>query len=280
MRTKYHYQKAGATPRRVACSFFLLGFLLPVAPLFADEDHGHDHHEIDHGHADIGIGFADGVWDLHIGAGGHDHDHDGGMVDILSGDDDHDHEGGTEYAPDEAAFVLNPLTAQTVPADPQYSFLGSAGTIYYVAPQDEADAEAVDTIFLGINAEEIATGIFENDEISLELTGVTGPGDFFGYEVDGLGSPNVLFNSADGLPDTLTLGVGSHRHLNWAFTQPGDYELTFLAYGTLDTGGQIGPDQVSQSDPAGYTFEVIPEPSAALLLLLGLLGFSCFRRAR
>jgi anchored repeat ABC transporter substrate-binding protein len=78
-------------------------------------------------------------------------------------------------------------------------------------------------------------------EVRLFPTQLTGPGDFFLYITDALGVPNIYWNSADGFgpSDVATLPVGAHTHLNWAFTEPGEYELTLAA--SLDAGGTPEP---------------------------------------
>ncbi|MEM9588179.1 MAG: FG-GAP-like repeat-containing protein, partial [Planctomycetota bacterium] len=45
--------------------------------------------------------------------------------------------------------------------------------------------------------------------------------------------------SSDGIgeDDTLTVLEGSHTHMNWVFTQPGNYEIDVFASGFLDTNG-------------------------------------------
>jgi surface-anchored protein len=73
-------------------------------------------------------------------------------------------------------------------------------------------------------------------------------------------------NTRDGLDtsDRATLLAGSHGHANWAFTAPGDYDLTFTASGTLAGGG----DPVT-SDPTTFRFTVVPEPGTTTLFLIG-----------
>ena len=53
--------------------------------------------------------------------------------------------------------------------------------------------------------------------------------------------PQVLMATSDGLTsmDMVRLLEESEFHLNWGFTQPGTYELTFRAYGLLDDGDTI-----------------------------------------
>ena len=87
----------------------------------------------------------------------------------------------------------------------------------------------------------------------LLLKSVSGPGNFFSYYVDSFLNPQVLFNSADGIStnDMTTVQGGGDAHLNWAFTQPGDYTVVLEVSGTLVAG-----NQVTSSGPVTFTFSV------------------------
>lgn len=67
-----------------------------------------------------------------------------------------------------------------------------------------------------------------------------------------LGNPTVLFNSANGLPDTISMAAGAHVHANWAFNTATTYTVTFRVSGTLLSTGATVSDQKS------YTFTVQP----------------------
>lgn len=195
---------------------------------------------LDEGHTDIGINYEGGAWDLHI----------------------HDEENDVEYEPDEAILQVNAEAETVISSDPDFAFMGSAGNPVWILPQN---AEVEGLLFLGFGAEELASGIFVSDEISLTLTSYSGTGDFFLYQEDAFGDPTVFMNTADGLSsgDTITAIAGGHTHYYFAFTNPGTYELTFTASGELTGGG-------TTSDFATYTVEVVPEPSTWMMLFLGL----------
>lgn len=195
------------------------------------------------GHSDVGIVYEADQWNLHIGR--------------------HDDIPPMEYAPNEAILQVGPAGRATVPANPLYGFLGPAGSSVYILPQ--ADNPAL--LFLGLGTEEQAGGVFVNDRLTLSLTDVSGPGNFAMYEVGTFGSPTVLMNSGDGITgaDKVDLLAGGHRHVNWAFTSLGDYEVTFRASGILDNG----LNTFTQSTPATYSFSVAPEPGTFALFGLG-----------
>lgn len=194
------------------------------------------------GHADIGIAYENGDWDLHF----------------------HDEEAGGEFEPGEIFIYGSESNSNSfkfsAPGPGNFSFLGDSGDDVFIFPQ----VESADLPFLGIAAEEIDAGIFIGD-ITVSFAGFSGPGDFFLYQVDSFSNPNVIFDSTDGIGESLTISVGSHAHYNWAFTAEGVYTIGLSASGILNDG--MGT--FTQSPIAQYTFGVnaVPEPSSYALLV-------------
>lgn len=62
---------------------------------------------------------------------------------------------------------------------------------------------------------------------ALLLSGVSGPGDVAAFITGTFGTPEVIFDSSDGVNnrDSIVLPAGAHTHVSWAFTQPGVYHL-------------------------------------------------------
>lgn len=89
---------------------------------------------------------------------------------------------------------------------------------------------ALDAVWLGLRAAP-AEG---SEPVPLSLREVRGPGDVAAFITSTFGTPEVLFNSADGLDDkdTVLLPPGAHTHVSWAFSSPGVYELD-IASGEL-----------------------------------------------
>ena len=159
-----------------------------------------------------------------------------------------------EVAPETALLQGIPATRQTIPENPVFGFLGTAGKGVWVLPQDETEG----VLFLGIAGDEIEAGIFENDSVDLQLVSVKGPGDVSLYAVDSFGAPVVYMNSADGIDtdDVFPVKVGGHSHQNWGFTAPGVYKVTLQAFGILTEGGAN-----AQSQSVEFTFELLDSAS-------------------
>lgn len=203
-----------------------------LAGLFGLAFDGRSDTEFTIGHTDVGIVYEDAAWNLHVGR--------------------HEDSPPTEYAPNEAILRVAPASKTSIPASPAFGFLGEPGAAIYVLPEVKDPA----LLFLGLGTGELASGVFVNDQVQLRLKGVTGPGQFFMYEVDSLGAPTVFMNSRDGIAseDVVTLTAGGHRHVNWAFSTPGAYRVALEASGTLTIN-----NQVTASGPITYTFKVLGE---------------------
>lgn len=199
------------------------------------------------GHADIGIGFADGAFDLHV----------------------HDDVTDTEFSPADVILGVGAAAFTTTPA--ALSVFAPVGSSLWVLPKTQHP----DLLFLGFGTEELTASDWIGN-ISLTLTSVSGPGHFGIYDVGTFGNIQVRMNSADGISagDALELQTGSHSHYNLTFTAPGTYSIGFKASGNSVTGGLI------TSDPASYTFTVVPEPGTYALLGLGLVALLVARLPR
>jgi surface-anchored protein len=214
-----------------------LAALSATAPLYATT--------LSTGHVDVGVAFEEGAFHLHI----------------------HDEDTDTEFEPDEAILQVGALAHKVRPGGAAYNFLGNPGDMLWILEQ----VQDPNLLFLGIGSEEIADGTLTGDEYTFSLVSVThaNGGHFSLYEVDGFNNPTVMLNSGDGIngADSFVLPTGGHADFNWAFTQEGEYEIAFKVDG-LD-----GVTPVTQT--ATYTFDVVPEPTSALLLAtsaLALLG--------
>lgn len=221
----------------------------------AEEDPGHAH-EPDHeqesveairgDHVDIMILYnpAEG---LHFGMGleaehGHEQEEHGHEDDEHDHDHGHDHEYGE---PGDFVLVAGAAAEQAIPEAGGYGFVGEAGETMYVLPQSEQGGLP----FVGLNTEELVAGDWPGG-IELELVEVEGPGGFSVYELDSFGRPEVRLGSGAKEGDGLGLGVGLHQHVNWAFTVPGQYQVSLVARGEHAELGELS------SEPQVFAFTV------------------------
>lgn len=200
-------------------------------------------------HIDLAFPYVEEGWELHA----------------------HLHAPDTEFEPDEVEFyadntVRTPLPA---PVPPQFAFLGAAGgSNVWILPQSSNPNAA----FLGLGTEEADASLLEEWDpmdarvpsgavpgkfLRLELVDVEGPGQFSLYQTDGFGNPTVWMASSNGIDtsDVYLQLAGGHDHANWAFTAPGEYEITFRASTT-----------------------VVPEPGAIALLAPAMMMLARRRR--
>ncbi|WBB78493.1 choice-of-anchor M domain-containing protein [Micromonospora sp. WMMD882] len=141
-----------------------------------------------------------------------------------------------------------PNTAKvTVPGGSAWSFLGTGGNAW-ILPQ----SNTAGLLWAGWNTTEIPGGVLQNNRVTFKLTNVSGPAGFSVYTTT-LGTPTVLFDSGNGLPDSLNVNRNTHAHVNWGFDAAGTYTVTFEVTGKLaSTGATI------TSGAKTWTFEVLP----------------------
>ncbi|MGW3968824.1 choice-of-anchor M domain-containing protein [Streptomyces ardesiacus] len=147
-----------------------------------------------------------------------------------------------------ADVTLNvPVAAKhtNVPSTTPWAFLGTGGTAW-ILPQSQTSG----LLWAGWNTTGVPSGTFVDNKLTFSLTGVTGPAGFSIYTASG-STPTVLFDSGNGLPDTLSVSAGAHTHANWGFDAAGTYKVTFSVSGVLASNGQT----VSTGSKT-YTFQV------------------------
>lgn len=247
--------------------------LLPLTPLLA-----HAQHVITNQHIDFATNYNPtlGQWQLTLR------------------DEDIQREFAGRTAPGADRVIIQAgLSARVeVPNIPGFSFLGSPATSVWVMPQTQ-DPELP---YIGVSTENltlqggwsgdsvssqllvrgVSSGVFSGNQITLRLSAISGPGNFFLYSTDFSGQPVISMNTSDGLStaDARVFSPGTHSHFNWAFTAPGTYDLTFVASGVLASSGTL-----SQSTPTTFRFAIVPEPATAGLLGVGALLLASRRRS-
>lgn len=79
-------------------------------------------------------------------------------------------------------------------------------------------------------------------DVDLEFVEVTGPGDIFVFETAGFGDiqPVTEEGALDLVSgDVINQAYPAHRHVNWAFTDPGIYTMTVQAVSNGDASNQV-----------------------------------------
>jgi len=137
-------------------------------------------------------------------------------------------------------------------------------------------------VALGIGGN-AAANQFDSFNLTLNLSLST----FNSIALDQAGSPYVSLLSWNAFDEPVALidsAVGNltanfanydHVHRNWGFSAYGNYDLVFNIQGVGGTYGATAP--IGQSH---VSFKVVPEPSTAVLLLVGLGAAAILRRHR
>lgn len=205
------------------------------------------------GHGDLGIGYEAGKLEPHWHLG---EDNETVVIDGNS----QTHPDGFEYDSDQITPETDLTEARL--AGSAWDFIGvGSGETFYLFPQSSNPTVP----FLGIGTEELTPADWSTN-ITLTLTGATGPGEFSLY-TESLGTPTIYMSTFDGGitgADAVSVPADSHTHYNWAFTEVGSYDLTFQITGTHVTDG-------AKTANATYTFSVVPEPASAGFLM-GITG--------
>lgn len=154
----------------------------------------------------------------------------------------------------------NPQTLLAFPFDFPQLGLATGDEAWVLSQNNQQTVQP----FLGFSGESLPNGVFSS-AVQFDLVGFSGPGDFALWQIGSFGTATFFYVSNDGLSaaDTLTVPVGSHAHYFWGFTVPGTYELTFQASADLISGGR------ATSAPETFTFNVVPEPTSLILLMVG-----------
>lgn len=175
-----------------------------------------------------------------------------------------------EYAPNEGVAVIQ--SAGTSPIGSSSALGVPDGTSIWVAGSSARQPN------LGFATEELDPADWDG-EITLSLTGWTGPGEFALYTTNLSGSSVVdVYFSTDNPASTFgsnSFGLlpGDHQHFTFGFTTPGHYEFEFTWTGTHVTDGEI-------TTSGSFGFDVVPEPTTSGLLLIGITVVAAARRRR
>lgn len=147
-------------------------------------------------------------------------------------------------------FQVSQDARTTIPAESRLTFLGPLGSATWMIPQVQRPG----ILWAGWNTEDLASADISSS-ITWTLQSVQGPGTVAVFQTGSFGAPDVIFNSADGLPDQRQIAIGVHAHANWAFSQPGAYRLTLQMAATRPSAEFVSDTQTLdvfvEADPVG-----------------------------
>jgi surface-anchored protein len=146
--------------------------------------------------------------------------------------------------PGDVTFHVKPDAKAALPDDAELAFLGKPRDEIFLLPQQQQSG----ILWTGWSTEELRADQVAGP-ITWRLTTVDGPGAFGIFTTGSFGDSTVIFNSADGLPDSHPVDLGTHAHANWGFAKQGTYRLTFDVTARLSNGQTV-------SDTEVYTFAV------------------------
>ncbi|XKK42265.1 choice-of-anchor M domain-containing protein [Nocardiopsis sp. ARC36] len=152
-----------------------------------------------------------------------------GGLEIYAGYDDPVAGEKVYHDADEVVLHAKPESQGSVPESDAFAFLGDPGADLWMLPQ----VQQADLLWPGWSTEDIRADRLDPARgVDWTLTGYDGPGTFSLFQNGAFGTPQVVFHTGDGVPDTLAaIPAGTHAHGNWAFTAEGHYwlDLTFTA---------------------------------------------------
>lgn len=152
----------------------------------------------------------------------------------------HDQSGageGIDRRPEQTVLQVTPIAERTVPAADAFRFLGGEGDPVWLLPETQDEA----LLWPGWSTERIPASATSRG-FDWTLTRTSGPGEFVLYGSDSFGTPQIRFNTRDGMPDATQIPPLTHAHGAWAFTAEGVYCLDFTRATTL-SGGQEASDE-------------------------------------
>ncbi|WP_422771411.1 choice-of-anchor M domain-containing protein [Plantactinospora sp. WMMC1484] len=148
----------------------------------------------------------------------------------------------TRYEADDVWFhVDDDSRIESLPAG--YDFVAPAGSTVWLAPETQQTSQ----LWPGFSTESVPAGTLDNDDTTLTLVDVDGPGEVEVWQTGTFGAAQRLWSSDETGHKSFTR-KRVHMHANWAFTAAGSYRLTVRA------DAAVGGTPVS--DTAVYTFVV------------------------
>ncbi|MEV3936661.1 TIGR03773 family transporter-associated surface protein [Glycomyces sp. NPDC049804] len=169
---------------------------------------------VNDGHVDIGPRFVDGTWTAQLRD-------DRASESVWRELDD-----VVLQIPDTALFPI---------PEGDFGFLGETGQEIYMLPQVQSSG----IVWPGWNTQDKSVIDGVPGAVDWKLTKVDGPGNFTIFLTGTFGGAEILFNSAEALPQTVSIPRNTHAHGNWTFSEPGVYRLTVEFTATTGDGETV-----------------------------------------
>lgn len=164
---------------------------------------------------------------------------------------------------DDVVFRVDDKSKQNLPEDGTYAFTGAApGASVWVLPQTEIQGVP----WLGWNTQSPAL-IKEagtSGGVTMDLLGHQGPGQMSMFlQAGGFSQPQVLWNTAQPVPQSMWVDMNTHAHANWVFTEAGVHHVAVGVTVTMPDGSKrhttkvltfavgVSTDQAQQSSWQG-----------------------------
>lgn len=160
---------------------------------------------------------------------------DGGRLTTVIADASDASQPEAQRLPSETVLQVRPEAETTVPDDPAYAFLGTAGARAWLLPETEAEG----ILWPGWSTEALPQDATTGG-VTWALDRVQGPGEFSLYQTP-FGGPQVFFDTRDGITaaDAFEIPRNIHAHGTWAFSAEGTYCLGFTRATTLASGERV-----------------------------------------
>ena len=184
--------------------------------------------QLESGHADLVVEYDSGsdAWEFVVALRG-------ATVDGVSGL-------SGEFSTDEMEIVVPSSNIEPRPANVpnllDYDPIGVEASVeYWKMPQTQVEATDETAPFVGINNEEIPSGVLQNEAVTWLLNQAISPSGMghFSLHQDALPGPDFFISSADpNASPGVSIPVGLHDHFNYGFTEPGLWTIEFMASAT------------------------------------------------
>ena len=175
------------------------------------------------------------------------------------------HSGSGNVAPGDLTVHVKPSVASRTVSASIATLPGwkAQGETYYLLPQNSQAGQ----VFAGFG---YSSAVADGTSVTYTLDSLQGPGAFALWQ-NGEEGPNVFLGSADGGPKSFT-SAADHEHVNWGFTEQGEYALTVSATATPPGGTPVAIAPVTYTFVVGEEISSGPGTPSTQLSVTGVAG--------